>query len=405
MLQWNMSSLRKLLESKLSLEELKSTAFDLGIDYEGVSKGELVRKLLKHVISQEKQPTLIGWLEENRPDIDIHDLLRDTHLDESPALDDDNSIRARIIRKTRTERIEKNLKEMLNGAEVIRLFMEARPDLVSNTTDDEIDESSRVPEIFPVDTSIVTVFKKYDRELLILGEPGAGKTILVLLLLSYLLDLAELDGTQPIPIYLLLSSLGESTSSLSEWVVDELRGNVSPDLVRDWIKRDQLVLILDGLDEVKPEHRKGCIEKINDFLCEHGASMIVSVRPRDYLETGKKLNLTGAVLLQQVNDEQLASYLKGSDAGLTALRQDLMSKPHLREMAKNPLSLSIMRSVYMDFYADEGQQVEIQENNQRSLISRYTTGLLKPKEETSKPLNRRKRKKDLSPDQMTRWLS
>jgi predicted NACHT family NTPase len=62
---------------------------------------------------------------------------------------------------------------------------------------------------FPAGTSISEVYDQAQGELLILGEAGSGKTMLLLELARTLLNRAEQDEAQPIPVLftLLLSAI------------------------------------------------------------------------------------------------------------------------------------------------------------------------------------------------------
>ena len=67
--------LRQILEGRLGLEELRSAAFDLGLDYEGLdTRPKLARELLLHLERRNQLERLTAWLTANRPDIDLETL-------------------------------------------------------------------------------------------------------------------------------------------------------------------------------------------------------------------------------------------------------------------------------------------------------------------------------------------
>src|SRR5205085_12420668 len=109
-------------------------------------------------------------------------------------------------------------------------------------------------------------------ELLILGEPGAGKTTLLLELTRALLERARQDESQPIPVVFPLSSWTTRRQPLTEWLVAGLhsRYQVPFPLAISWIKTDQVLPLLDGLDEVAAPHRAECVEAINAYRQDHG---------------------------------------------------------------------------------------------------------------------------------------
>jgi predicted NACHT family NTPase len=58
--------------------------------------------------------------------------------------------------------------------------------------------------------------------LLILGKPGAGKTTMLLELAKELVQRAEQDLSEPVPILLSLSSWQNDQQSITDWIVAEL---------------------------------------------------------------------------------------------------------------------------------------------------------------------------------------
>jgi predicted NACHT family NTPase len=70
--------------------------------------------------------------------------------------------------------------------------------------------SLRLPDqpeqLLPPHTSIVQAYELAQQELLILGEPGAGKSTQLLELAYHLVEQAEHDATHPLPVLLPLSS-------------------------------------------------------------------------------------------------------------------------------------------------------------------------------------------------------
>ncbi len=140
---------------------------------------------------------------------------------------------------------------------------------------DKIDPSRNLPfhlpnsvsRQLPTSTKILEIFDQLGGSFLISGEPGSGKTILLLQLAKKLLDRAESDETHPIPAVFYLSSWAARQQPLADWMVDELDivYKIHRNLGEKWIKEDRILPLLDGLDEVAPDYREACVEAINKF--------------------------------------------------------------------------------------------------------------------------------------------
>ncbi len=85
------------------------------------------------------------------------------------------------------------------------------------------------------------------RSLLILGEPGAGKTTTLLQLARNLIGRAEQDVNHLIPVILNLSSWTNPTQPIATWIVDELntKYQVPKAIGQAWLQQQQLLLLLD----------------------------------------------------------------------------------------------------------------------------------------------------------------
>ena len=116
----------------------------------------------------------------------------------------------------------------------------------------------------PADVPNIRLFDEAEHILLILGEPGSGKTTMMLDLARTLLEQARTDETVPIPVVFNLSSFTEAEQSLADWLVGEFRRSydVPEKLARYWLAHNELALLLDGLDEVRADRRAGVVEKI-----------------------------------------------------------------------------------------------------------------------------------------------
>ncbi len=249
-----------------------------------------------------------------------------------------------MLRRVRKVWLEGVLEESLHGGEIIDLGFAHRPAALANSGVPGWQQAPEYDVLLPVGTKIEAVFAAAGCVLLVLGEPGAGKTTMLLQLVSHLLAQAEADETQPIPAVFSLAAYGDDRP-LDEWLVAQLAKNyeVPAKLGRRWIDDGRFIPLLDGLDEVDPAHRPSCAEAINAFRARHPAvPLLVTARNRDYQALATRLHMDKAIILQPLTAEQIDAYLLRRGKRLDGLRAALAVDRTLRELAQTPLMLSIM---------------------------------------------------------------
>ncbi|MEM7581724.1 MAG: NACHT domain-containing protein, partial [Cyanobacteria bacterium P01_A01_bin.80] len=207
-------------------------------------------------------------------------------------------------------------------------------------------------------TNITEVFQKIGTglTLLILGEPGSGKTITLLKLAQSLIERTEKDLSQPIPVVLNLSSWTIKQQAINEWLIEQLfdRYEVDKSFGETWIREQQLILFLDGLDEVKAEFRNDCVRELNKFTKSHGITeIVVCCRIQDYEALEEQLTLQSAICIQVLNQSQIYQYLDRAGEQLVALKTLLQKDAELRAFATSPLILSVMSLAYQGCSSEE----------------------------------------------------
>src|SRR6185503_20193303 len=121
-----------------------------------------------------------------------------------------------------------------------------------------------------------------------------------------------------------------------------------------WVNENRMLLLLDGLDEVKQTSRAKCVEVINQFRTGHGlTSLVVCTRIKEYSATNTKLSLEGAITLQPLTSKQVNAYFDKFGKSLAGAKQLLKKDKALQELAETPLMLSIVALAYKDTKADE----------------------------------------------------
>jgi len=196
----------------------------------------------------------------------------------------------------------------------------------------------------PLDNRDVNAIYDATGLLLILGEPGSGKTTTLLELARTLLDRAGHDIKERVPIVLNLSSW-KKKQPLDEWISRELseKYRVPRKIARFWLQQNYLLPLLDGLDEVETVMQPDCVAAINAFIEELNPSgLVVCCRLNEYRWLPERLKLNGAICLEPLGKDEVAEYFTRVGPKLAALREAVNTDPVLQELTHTPLMLSIM---------------------------------------------------------------
>jgi eukaryotic-like serine/threonine-protein kinase len=184
--------------------------------------------------------------------------------------------------------------------------------------------------------------------LLILGEPGSGKTTTLLALARTLLDRSGDDIKERVAVVLNLSSW-KKKQPLAEWISDELseKYRVPRKIARFWLQRGYLLPLLDGLDEVETTVQPVCVTAINTFVEEFNPSgLVVCCRLNEYRWLPERLKLNGAIRIEPLSKDEVAEYFTKGGAELARLRKAVNTDPILQELTQTPLMLSVMSLAY-----------------------------------------------------------
>ncbi len=258
--------------------------------------------------------------------------------------------RARMLKNVHRYWVEGVLEHSLHGAALMALGMESKPDAVEQPLDWVLHGTWQADRDIPPETPITDIFVEVSKRLLILGEPGSGKTTMLLELTRDLIAAAEKNDKLPIPVVFNLSSWATEEKPLAEWLIDELstRYQAPRKIGEVWIENNDVLLLLDGLDEVAKDKCDACVDEINAFLWERGIGLdvVICCRSLEHKALTTKLKLEGAIVLLPLTDVQIDGYLAGSGEELEAVRSTLQHDEKLREIARTPLMLNIMALTY-----------------------------------------------------------
>ena len=225
-----------------------------------------------------------------------------------------------------------------------------------------------------------------NNRLLIVGEPGGGKTTFLKLIACVLAKDglgAEDPGRQkhlglsletpaPIPVYLRLSGLihvmkneCSDTGCGASWhwisrALERIHGPAITEMVEKLLLEGRCALLLDGLDEVADEAMRNRItEVVNSAFARWGKNLIVlTSRPFGYHEVAGLENMTTAII-DAFGETEIIEFLRRwgkalfpeseeqTDAGyLTDLKRAILDSPAIRKLAKNPVMLTCLCIVH-----------------------------------------------------------
>jgi hypothetical protein len=214
--------------------------------------------------------------------------------------------------------------------------------------------------------SILHVYDEAEHELLIMGEPGTGKSMLMLDLAQHLVKKAEMYETLPLPVILDLSSWAIKRPQLQDWLSEQIakRYDVPLSLSKQWVYDKQILPLLDGLDEMEETARPSCIAAINAYHEYHRdrvrVPLVVCSRQAEYktAATRQGLILRRTVVVQSLTPEQVDDHLAKAGKPLAALRNTLNNNSDLQQLATTPLMLNILKRTYQGESISELSKVD-----------------------------------------------
>lgn len=295
--------------------------------------------------------------------------------------------RHRMLTKIYRMWINGLLENSLKHAIEIELELQERPDIVTVPWKQHLRETRQSRHISPSSLNIFDAYEKANGQLLILGDPGSGKTTLILQLARILLQQAMKDLTQPIPVIFYLASWVQQCQPLEKWLLAELSSQYRIPLAlgQQWIEQNQLLLLLDGLDEVPAPYYNLCIETLNEYLREHGlTSVVICSRRSEYLNQPERLLLQNAVIVQPITEERLHAYLQNAGDLKNVFFKAFKNNASLQKLARTPLMLHIISTVYEDEIVEAAAVSDAPFDIEQQVLTAYMLQMFKQRPSSSR---------------------
>lgn len=205
------------------------------------------------------------------------------------------------------------------------------------------------------------------RRLVVLGEGGSGKSVLVTRLILNML--ASRGPGTAVPVRFTAASWDPEESDLRSWMRDRLErdysglsgrhGQDSKTRAEILLASGLVVPILDGFDEIPPHLRRLALTVLNETL-RPGESVVITSRVAEYRDAvsapGRgEVRLIGAagLLVDPLQPEDAENYLRNSagssgstDRWQTFLAEMLVAGP-VRAALSNPLMLTMAKTIYI----------------------------------------------------------
>jgi NACHT domain len=210
--------------------------------------------------------------------------------------------------------------------------------------------------------------------LVVLGKPGAGKTVLTL---RFTLDL--LERRQPrdrVPVIFSLASWHPGQQSLHAWMSERLTTDYpalgalavsGSTCASELVHAGRVLPVLDGLDEIPESLRGAAMQRLNAAF-DYDSPVVLTCRADEYRETVDAADVFTAaavVELQSLSLDDLADYLPRTTRQVHHHGGDLTTKwaPVLAYLRENPdqpvaqtvaevLSIPLMTSMARAAYSD-----------------------------------------------------
>lgn len=185
--------------------------------------------------------------------------------------------------------------------------------------------------------SVISVIEDV-RRLIIVGDPGSGKTtILRYLALRYATSFLSEEG-ETLPVYIQLSEIHDNSSLISK--INNIISSLSVD---NLFHSGNIVLMLDGLNEVTTSRYNSIMDDINSVIEKYPEiSVIITSRKFGF----KNDTVLPVYEIHEFTDKNIKDFIQKHTSSLE-LYNIIMRNSAFSELVTNPLLLSMVTNVWL----------------------------------------------------------
>ncbi|MET0135093.1 MAG: NACHT domain-containing protein [Kibdelosporangium sp.] len=211
------------------------------------------------------------------------------------------------------------------------------------------------------------------RQLIVLGEPGTGKSVLAMRITLALLAERAARGAIPVPVLLSVGSWRVGEEPLHDWLTRRLREDYpalvnteryGPDAASRLVTGGLIFPILDGIDELPPDLHGEALELI-DRRARRDTPLIMTCRGDEYQAAVTKAGMVPAtalvVELGPVRQSDAVAYLSAgkvdNDPRWATVFAQLRRQPPgpLAQALSTPLMVGLVRAAYSGAQSDPAE--------------------------------------------------